>query len=431
MALSKPNISEKFILLEGHSSKINSGFITPDSKYIVTCAGSGTVGNPDNTIRIWSLITMTQEAILYGHKDRVISLCYNPDSHTIISASYDSKIMFWDFYTRSLSAQICPIPDKHIMCIQLSPKRNFLAISYRNSSIFIWDLKTSIIKATLEVSNINYSGINKMAFSTKNTIFLLVGYNKLAAGNIKTQNVKFFKCPIYGDSSFCLSKDKKSVIFSQKNDLIIWDIQNNISKYKLKEHKYSIISTNILKSNGNIITSSIFATIIWDYESMKKLKMIDHTGNIINISDDSRFLLMSFGKGIRVYDMEMGYNLDMFGVHNWPIYAAIDMPIYDFSITIAFDQILKVWKMPERKLVYEIMYKNECINSICLSKSKNYLILGSNIGKIHVLNNKSIYETIGRGINPCVFKPDPERSENYAPKDIAIEVYEGLVKMKL
>lgn len=431
MAYSKLNIPEKFALLEGHSSKINSGLITPDSNYIITCAGSGTVGNPDNTIRIWSLITMTQEAILYGHQDRVTSLCYNRDSNTIISASYDSKVIIWDFYTRSVNAQISPIPDKRIMNIQLSPKRNLLAISYRNTSIYILDLKTLRIKATFEIINLNYSGIYRMVFSTNKTIFLLAGYNKLASGNIKFQTVTYNKCPIFGDSSFCISKDKNSIIFSLKNDLIIWDIQSDTKKCKLKGHKYSIISTNILKSNGNIITSSIFATIIWDYENMQKLKMIDHVGNIISISDDSRFLLMSSGKNVSVYNLEKDYNLDMLGVHNWPICAAIDMPINNFSLTIAFDKMLKVWKMPERKLVYEIVYKSECLNSVCVSKSKKYAVLGSAIGKVYVLSIESLYEALGRGVNPCAFKPDPERSENYAPKDIGIDVYEGLIKMKL
>ena len=56
-------------------------------------------GSQDNTIRLWSMKTGKEQAILKGHTEIVWCVAVSPDGKTLASGSEKATIKFWDVTT--------------------------------------------------------------------------------------------------------------------------------------------------------------------------------------------------------------------------------------------------------------------------------------------------------------------------------------------
>jgi WD40 repeat protein len=91
---------------------------------------------------LWCDLAYTQElkprAILEGHKDRVISLAFSPDSKTLASGGDDGITRLWDVATCKSTAMLEDTPSNSL---HFSPDGRNLAIVYGTEST-IWDVST-------------------------------------------------------------------------------------------------------------------------------------------------------------------------------------------------------------------------------------------------------------------------------------------------
>ncbi len=74
--------------LAGHTSQIYSLAISADTKLIVS-------GSEDNTIRVWSLLSLKQLQVISEHSQAVMSVVISEDSKVMMSGSRDKTARIW------------------------------------------------------------------------------------------------------------------------------------------------------------------------------------------------------------------------------------------------------------------------------------------------------------------------------------------------
>jgi len=121
-----------------NSDDVNSVSFSPDGTRIAS--GSG-LNSRDKTIRLWSVETGKELAILRGHSSDVNSVSFSPDGNHISSGSRDNTIRLWDVETgKEISVLRGHSDDVH--SVSFSPDGTRIATVSSNDTIRLWDVKT-------------------------------------------------------------------------------------------------------------------------------------------------------------------------------------------------------------------------------------------------------------------------------------------------
>jgi WD40 repeat protein len=76
-------------VLQGHTDWVISVAITSDNKYIIS-------DNRDKTVRVWNINNKTQEGVLEGHSCEVIYAGITQDNKYAVSESSDGILKVWN-----------------------------------------------------------------------------------------------------------------------------------------------------------------------------------------------------------------------------------------------------------------------------------------------------------------------------------------------
>ncbi|MFN6515490.1 MAG: protein kinase domain-containing protein [Nostoc sp. CreGUA01] len=105
--------------LTGHSSSVNSVFISPDGKTLAS-------GSDDKTIKLWNLATGEQIRTLTEHSNSVNSVAISPDGKTLATGSDDKTIKLWNLATRE-QIRTLTRHSSSVNSVAISPDGNTLA----------------------------------------------------------------------------------------------------------------------------------------------------------------------------------------------------------------------------------------------------------------------------------------------------------------
>jgi WD40 repeat protein len=125
-----------------HTGWIRQLAFSPDGKLLAT------VGNEDQTLRIWEIETGNCRHILTGHQGPVLSCAFHPSQPIIVSGSGDQTVKFWDTTTGDC-LQTWAGQNHHIWSIAFSPAGQILATGDGGGMIKLWHLETGECYATL------------------------------------------------------------------------------------------------------------------------------------------------------------------------------------------------------------------------------------------------------------------------------------------
>ncbi|HEY9829743.1 MAG TPA: WD40 repeat domain-containing serine/threonine-protein kinase, partial [Stenomitos sp.] len=120
--------------LKGHSSRVWSVTISPDSQILVSSSG-------DQTIKLWQLSTGKEIRTLEGHNYWARTLAITPDGQILASGSDDNTIKLWQLSTgkplRTLKGH-----SRWVRALAMTPDGQILASASNDKTIKLWQLST-------------------------------------------------------------------------------------------------------------------------------------------------------------------------------------------------------------------------------------------------------------------------------------------------
>jgi WD40 repeat protein len=158
--------------LIGHQGRIMCVVFSPDGNSLAT-SGS------DGTVRIWSIESGAQRAVLTGHVSSVPCVTFSSDGKMLASAGYDGTVRIWDVeiakqcdlivYSTRLYIDGSPL---HADSVAFSPDGTHLAIGGADDALQLWDIAAGKKVAIVEQND----GIGSIVFSPNGRYLISMSY---------------------------------------------------------------------------------------------------------------------------------------------------------------------------------------------------------------------------------------------------------------
>jgi len=209
----------------GGRVKVNSVFVTPDKKHIVS-------GSDDNTIKIWDFENGEVIRTLRGHNSVVQIVFVTPDRRYILSGSLDKTIKIWDF-EKGEEIRTLKGHNNLVVSVFVTPDKKHIVSGSFDTTIKIWD------------------------FEKGEEIRTLKGHN----GSVR---------------SVFVTPDKKHIVSGSIDTTIkIWDFEKGEEIRTLKGHNGYVFSVFVTPDKKHIVSGSDDETIkIWDFETGECIRTI-------------------------------------------------------------------------------------------------------------------------------------------------------------
>ena len=123
-------------VLQGHTDQVMSVSFSSDGRHIVS-------GSSDKTIQLWDAQTDGQVGNhLQGHTSSVLSVAFSPDGRHIVSGSSDKTIQLWDAQTGGQVGNPLQGHTSLVLSVAFSPDRRHIVSGSHDKTIQLWDAQT-------------------------------------------------------------------------------------------------------------------------------------------------------------------------------------------------------------------------------------------------------------------------------------------------
>jgi WD40 repeat protein/serine/threonine protein kinase len=259
----------------------------------------------DNTIQLWSLVTMGRLLTL---KDRVDSVTFSPDGHMMASADSDKDVRVWDVSTGQVLATL----DGHtgeVNAVAFSPDGKTLASGGSDMTIRLWDVAADKTLAILLGST---GDINTLAFSPDGKTLASGGAdNAIRLWDVGTGKVaKTLQGHSRAVNSAVYSPDGRTLASGgDDNTIKLWDAATGRLTATLQGHTGPVLSVAFSHDGHMLASGSADSTVrLWDLSGTPSAftTLQGHTAAVNSVAfsrDGSTLASGSADDTVRLWDL--------------------------------------------------------------------------------------------------------------------------------
>ena len=324
-------------LPEGAVARLGKGNVraiaySPNGSQLAVAGSAG--------IWLYDAETGTEQALLTGHTDEVISVVFSPDGTTIASGggSNDRTVCIWDAETGELRYTFTGHTDE-VVTVAFSPDSTTLASSggHYDRTVRLWDADTWVLRHTLTGHT---GGVRSVAFSPDSTT--------LASNGGQDATVR------------------------------LWDADTGELQHTLTGHTDSVNSVAFSPDGNTIATGSYDTTArLWDAETWELRHTLEHTDYVFSVafSPDSTTLTSgSADRAARLWDAETGKLHGILTGHTDYVFSVAFSPDGNTIATGGYsDWTVRLWDADTRELRHTLVHGGN-VYSVVFSPDGNTIV---------------------------------------------------------
>jgi WD40 repeat protein len=117
--------------LQGHKGRVYSIDFSPNSQLLASAS-------QDGTIKVWNTRNGNQIGNLVGHRGAIYSVSFSPDGENIASGGDDNTVKLWD-YRQSKLLKTFSGHRAEVNSVSFSPNGRILASASRDNTAILWN----------------------------------------------------------------------------------------------------------------------------------------------------------------------------------------------------------------------------------------------------------------------------------------------------
>ncbi|MDJ0737173.1 MAG: WD40 repeat domain-containing protein [Nostocaceae cyanobacterium] len=286
---------------------------------------------------------------LTGHSGKVTSVAISPDSEIMVSGCADKTIKVWNLKTGKLIRTLTE-NTAEISSVAISPDGNLLAVGScetPRSNVKVWHLRTGKLIRTLLG---HHKPVNVVTISPDGQI-LASGSNKIKIWNLDKGDRIATLWHSSAVNSTAISPDGTILVSGTSDKKIkIWNPRAGEPLRTLNGHSGEVNSVAI-SANGEILVSgSADKTIkIWRLETGKVLhRLSEHTDEVksVAISANGEILVSgSADKTIKIWCCQTGELLHTLTGHSGTVNSVAISPDGNCVVSGSSDKTINIWRV--------------------------------------------------------------------------------------
>lgn len=242
-----------------HTSGINSAFLSPDGKYILTASS-------DYTARVSDVITGQQIFSPLKHNDIINYAVFSPCGKYIATASSDHTARIWDAKTGVPLTQPLMHAD-NVNSVNFSPDGKYIVTASLDKTARIWDVKTGkqVVETFTHDKWLDYSEFSPCG----NSVLTMCNGDFVQIWDIATAKpVKEVLLHEKFVNSHIISPDEKYLLINGSDSVVnIWDITQDNELVASLKHKEHVYAADISPDGKTVITATYDKIFVWDIKT--------------------------------------------------------------------------------------------------------------------------------------------------------------------
>lgn len=255
---------------EGHKERIWTTVFSPDSQYLLTSSDRS-----DATARLWEVATGKQKYLFAGHaKDKIVTAAFSPDGTTIVTTGGDLTVRFWNWQSGEQIGQFeTPTAPPHSVAI--SPDGQSIVTAGDDKAIHVWDAQTGNETHFLLGYTIGYTQvISTVLFSADGALFASAG----AESTIRLwspdtwQEVGSLTGHTGAVKTMAISPDSQWLVSASDDGTTrIWDLTRHVEVQRL-QYTTTVQALAFSPDGQTLVTVADRTLCLWDVVTGQKLQ---------------------------------------------------------------------------------------------------------------------------------------------------------------